>query len=166
MICDKCKKNNATTIYKQTINGNTTVMHLCSECAAKYGGFNFPANFFGTDDLFSQLLFPAYVKNSPDTSKRCPSCGKSFDEIISSGKVGCSNCYLTFENELSPSISKIHGNAEHSGKLPKGAGEKAQKAHKLDSLKKQLQQAIQNEEFEQAAKIRDQIKAMEGNNTE
>ncbi len=161
MLCDKCGKNSATHFYNQTVNGKSVAMNLCSECAKKLGGFNTITNDpFGLSDLFSGLLFP----NSQTTERRtviCKKCGKSFDDIMSDGKIGCSECYATFENRLAPTIEKIHGNAVHLGKVPRSAGKEVKRKKELNDLKDRLNDAIKKEDFENAALLRDEIKKLE-----
>ena len=82
-------------------------------------------------------------------------------EFMDSGKLGCDECYRTFYRELAPSIEKIHGKAAHSGKVPRSAGAVLQNRRKAEQLKAELAQAIREENFEKAAGLRDQIKALE-----
>lgn len=159
MLCDKCGKNTATHFYKQTVNGKSVSMNLCAECAKKAGFFPTMINDpFGLSDLFSGFLFP---HNEPLARQRvvCKKCGKSFDDIMSDGKIGCSECYATFEQELMPTIEKLHGNAIHTGKVPKSAGQEQKKEKELRDLKEQLEQAVKAEDFETAAVLRDKIKS-------
>lgn len=163
MLCDKCGKNNATHFYKQTVNGKSVSMNLCSECAKKVGGFStISKDPFGLSDLFSGLLFPN-VQAAERQTVICKKCGKSFDDIMSDGKIGCSECYVTFESRLAPTIEKIHGNAVHSGKVPRSAGKEVKRKKELTDLKDRLNEAIKKEDFENAALLRDEIKKLEAN---
>lgn len=166
MLCSKCGKREATTHYKQTINGKTIVMNVCSECAEEmglaqmfhgFGGFN-----FNIGDVFAGLLGNFSSSSLPAQENTvCPECHSDLRTIINSGKIGCSKCYTTFRNELIPTIEQLHGKVYHQGKLPRSAGEAArQKAH-LSSLKKKLEEAIRTQDFENAAKYRDEIQELE-----
>ena len=157
MICSECKSNNATMFYTQTINGETTELALCPECAAKHG-------LFSGSSLFSDLFtIPAFIK-SPKTEqnrKICSLCGKDEKSFIKDGKVSCPVCYETFEEELSAPIKRIHGNVSHIGRAPSKLKKQNDKKRMLTDLKTQLETAIKNEEYENAAIIRDKIRAME-----
>lgn len=165
MLCDKCGKNNATHFYKQTVNGKSVSMNLCSECAKKVGGFsNMSKDPFGLSDLFSGFFFPDTHSIERQTVI-CKKCGKSFNDIMSDGKLGCNECYTTFEERLTPIVEKIHGRAIHTGKVPRSAGKEVKRKKELTDLKDKLNEAIKNEDFENAAILRDKIKTFE-NNTE
>lgn len=160
MICNKCEKNQATTHIHSMLNGKVNDMWLCPECAAEIGYKN----------IFSDMTadFSSFLGNflgdglpARTSGSRCKSCGASFTDIARTGKVGCANCYQTFYDELLPSIEKMHGNTKHAGKVPSGAGRIAKTANQLEKLKRQLLNAIDRQEFEAAAKLRDQIQELE-----
>lgn len=160
MLCQKCGKNPATAHVKRTVNGKTSEMHLCAACAAEqgfgkmFGGFNL-GDFWGS--LFAEPTAPAVT----DTV-RCEGCGKSFREIVSSGRAGCPSCYTTFYDRLLPSVQRIHGKTGHVGKVACGASGEVRRLRELDDLRRQLNEAIAAQEYEECAKLRDQIRALEG----
>jgi protein arginine kinase activator len=159
MLCEKCKKKAATVLYKQTVNGVSEQMALCADCANKVslgGLFDDNFNFFGS-------LFEKKPRSADE--KVCTLCGSTYDQIVRDGKVGCAKCYEVFADRLRPSIERIHGNSRHVGKKPKGDikhDEHDEKKEKLDRLRKELSEAVEQENFEQAAKLRDEIRALEG----
>ena len=165
MLCQKCGKHEATTHIKQVINGEFTEMYLCSDCAEKSGytdsfsGFGFDlSNFFSS--FFSQ---PKYSLESKQV-ERCPKCGTSFREIVKSGKIGCADCYEKFYDLLVPSIQRIHGKTQHNGKVIDVIHDERKEEtaeEKIAKLKNKLQKAIEEQEFELAAQLRDEIKALE-----
>ncbi len=161
MLCEKCKKNPATTHIRKSVNGVQEEWILCSHCA-KEMGYN-QLSFF-TGGLLGSLFSGELADKTAEDAIRCPFCGISFEEIARSGEVGCEDCYQNFRARLTPTIEKLHGKAGHLGKTPFEHPDEP--AHKQDDtlskLKEQLQQAIENQEFEQAAVLRDQIKEMEG----
>ncbi len=165
MLCEKCKKNTATTHIRKSVNGIREEWVLCSECA-KEMGYNQLSFFKG--GLLGSLFSGELSDKTAEGAVRCPCCGISFEEIATSGEVGCEDCYEFFRNRLTPTIEKLHGKAGHLGKKPLGKREqeqpleKEQETHSLAQLKEELAQAIENQEFEQAAVLRDQIKEMEG----
>lgn len=162
MLCQSCSKNTATTHIKTIVNGEFKEYALCSECAKKLGymnlfddfGFdlnNFLGSFFGSEKKME--AFPH--------TKRCEKCGSSFSDIVKIGKVGCAHCYDVFKDEMLMSIQRMHGNTTHSGKVPSSAGAKAKLVSNIEKTKGELKLAIEKQEFEKAAKLRDRIKAME-----
>jgi protein arginine kinase activator len=94
-------------------------------------------------------------------SQVCSLCGSTSEDIARTGRVGCAVCYETFSKVLSPYITRIHGNTSHSGRIPVGAGGKIRLRRKLDALKADLRRAVEAEEFERAAVLRDEIKQLE-----
>ena len=169
MKCQHCNEREATTFIKKNINGKKTEMHLCSECAAELGVLEdfAPENFFA-DTFFGNFLgagIPAM--NVLSGVDRCEYCGSSFNDIVNSGTVGCANCYSKFADKLEPSIVKVHGKTRHVGKnvtyTEEAEPEKeAQKPkNTVEVLKEELKQAIKEQRFEDAAVLRDKIKAMD-----
>lgn len=163
MICQSCKKNTATTFIQKTINGKTTSLHLCHECAAKQ---NLPLwNGFDLDNFWGNLFAEPSARAMADTV-RCEGCGHSFREIVSSGKAGCPECYTTFYDRLLPSIERIHGKAHHVGKTPAGTTESKNTQKELQLLKTQLQDCIDKQEYEHCAELRDRIRELESEGKE
>ena len=167
MLCQNCGKNEATTHIKRIVNGDTTQMHLCSDCAGHLGyGDMFSGFGLNLDDFFGGFLGDTVQMLASPTEQRCPKCGNTFGDIVRSGKVGCSECYDIFYDKLLPSIQRIHGRIKHNGKQAPAVETVAQpvpevKEDPVEKLKKDLAQAIENQEFEQAAVIRDKIKELE-----
>ena len=165
MLCQNCGKNEATTHLKQIINGDMAESHLCSDCAAHLGYSDMFSGFgLNLSGLFGGLLGDMMPSLGAGNAPRCPKCGTAFSDIVRDGKVGCSECYRTFYDKLLPSIQRIHGKIKHSGKTSQSAPaeEKVQTtAEKIEKLKEAMNNAVAAQEFEQAAKIRDEIKALE-----
>lgn len=169
MLCNKCKKNEATYYMEQNINGKVTKIALCHECAKEYNGFSF--NPFGEFNLLGGL-FNTQPTQRPQTTekKRCTLCASSFDEIVKNGRVGCAKCYEVFKDELEPTIRRIHGNVKHAGRCPMGHAPKDdgkketviknETANEISDLRNKLNEAVAREDYETAAKLRDQIRSM------
>ncbi len=157
MLCDKCKKNPATTHVHTVINGVVVEKNLCSYCAAEdyVGGQGSIVNMLAS--MFGESL----AHRPPEKGLRCPCCGAAFAEIAERGKAGCPQCYSTFKNQLLPSIQRLHGKTKHIGKVPANASEEMKKSAKIDKLKESLKEAIAAENFEQAALLRDEIRQLE-----
>ena len=162
MLCQNCQHADATTHLKRITNGEYTEIHLCSECAAALGVTDvFP----GFGSAFGDLLgaaFPATdMKRVGNRVLRCEVCGFTFDDIARTGKPGCPNCYRVFGEKLKPSLQKLHGRAAvHMGKVPNGASEETRREHRLSQLKEQLNAAIDEQNFEKAAQLRDELRRL------
>lgn len=168
MICQVCGKKTATTHIKTIVNGKLTQYHLCSECAKEKGY----SNLFTDWGLgFGNLLGGLIGGNAAEENVvRCGTCGASFEEITKTGKIGCADCYKTFRRQLVPVIQRIHGTTRHKGKVPGGSALRIADSNNkimpvgeslLEEKKRQLQKAIESQNFEQAAVLRDEIKEME-----
>lgn len=170
MICQHCNKNEANTHIKKSINGEVTEMHLCSKCASELGvteEFRMPTmgEFFAGSFLGNFLGSGVAEMNSLAGVERCKTCGASFDDIVNSGHLGCSDCYDKFEDKLEPSITKLHGKAKYIGKFVSYTDEvnkentenEPNMANQIDELKAELKQAIIDQRFEDAAVLRDKI---------
>jgi len=164
MLCEKCNKNIANVYLKNNINGNITENYLCSECAGKLYGQNYTSLFnlnSGLDsDIFNMFNFDkiAAPSASPVTKNNiCPMCNSSFSDIIKSGKAGCGRCYATFRSELEPNVIRIHGTAKHTGKIPKSMNTQITAKRKIEELNIKLKKMIAEQNFEEAAVIRDEI---------
>ncbi len=172
MLCETCKKRTATVFYNENINGKTRSYSLCGECAAKLrekgelqditsmiGSFADPFSSL-QDDLFGGFFgIPTPLPLS--TQKKCPSCESTYAQISKSGKVGCPQCYTTFREELSRLIASVHGTTSHKGDVPARHRAKKERDHRLQELKAELQTAIQNENYEHAATLRDEIRTLQ-----
>ena len=158
MLCQKCKKNEATAHYTEIINGKRQEMYLCSECAAKQN-----MNVFGDlPSLFGSMFFgePKHRRLATGSVRSCPKCGMTLEEIADSGMLGCAECYNAFSEELAPYLTRIHGRATHVGRIPKSAGGELKLRSELNEARESLKKAIDAQEFEQAAKLRDRIKEL------
>ncbi len=161
MKCENCRKNRADFIYTESINGKKKEIYLCNKCAHKLGldDFNFNlANFF-----FDTVDTPAkYAEAKPklDETQICKVCGFSFDDIVNLGKFGCSNCYDTFSDKLDKVFLKMHGKNRYKGKKLNIEGIKENKEEIIERLEKELKESVLREDYENAAKLRDEIKEL------
>ena len=166
MKCQKCGANNANTHVKTIINGEFREYDLCSECAHKMGYTNV---FADMENDFSGLLGSFFTNVLPARTQatRCEFCGSTYSEIAKTGQVGCAHCYELFADQLYPSIRRIHGNTTHCGKnsgkqeAPEQKPAEMTKEQKISELKKQLDKAVSEQNFERAAELIDEIKETE-----
>lgn len=157
MLCSKCHKNEATVYFKQNINGEVREYALCPVCAAEAELGFAPLNLFGS------MLSPSKPRAE---HKRCTLCSSTFEEIKRRGKVGCAECYGVFADELKPMIESIHRTSKHVGRAPEGYSEKRRTENELEALRKDLKAAIEAEEYERAAELRDLIRQKEADHDE
>lgn len=169
MKCQLCGKNSATNYMKIVVNGKLREYALCGECAKK-SGYNTLFDPLMLD--FNSLMGGLFGNTTPEMTDtvRCPGCGSSFGEIAQSGKVGCAECYKTFRSKMMPSIQRIHGNTKHCGKHSMSRALRIKPESKMTVVDpkvnliaqkaKELQEAIEVQNFERAAELRDEIKSL------
>lgn len=157
MLCQKCQKNNATVKIVKNYNGHITEQYLCQGCA---GGEELTFSDFPKDNLFNDLLGVFSPVSTSDYV--CDKCHTSYKEFKQTGKFGCEECFDKFEGYIDKLFKNIHSSNTHSGKIPKRCGEHLKLKRQKADLKAALQKAIQDENYEEAARIRDIIKEMEG----
>ena len=161
MLCDICNKKKATVHLTEIVDDQMSEMHLCEECARQKSVQM--EQQFGLADLLAGLAdFGKPAKEETHQTVKCPNCGMNYDEFRKFGRLGCSDCYDAFKMQLSTLLKKVHGASHHVGKSPAkiSQSEKA-KIENFQELKAELQQAIQMEDFELAAEIRDKIRDLE-----
>ena len=161
MLCDKCKKNNATVHIRSVVNGVATEKNLCGYCAANEGYNDIQHNSLA--QMLASVFNDTVSLSGGAKTLRCPCCNSTFEQIAKSGKLGCSECYTAFKEKLLPSLKRLHGSTEHIGRIPN----KAPLAVKTDTesieyLKMKLNELVAEEKFEEAATVRDKIKKIEG----
>ncbi|MCD6318445.1 UvrB/UvrC motif-containing protein [Candidatus Aerophobetes bacterium] len=161
MLCQLCGQREATVHFKEVINGVTRELHLCEVCAEKEGFLSksFPLPDFSLPSLITGLT--EFDTVLPKKEKKCPGCGLSYTQIEKKGKMGCSLCYQTFEEYISPLLEKIHGRVLHRGKVPRRGKMRSKIERQLYQLRQELDKAVKKEEYERAAKLRDKIKKLQ-----
>ena len=165
MQCDVCAKKKATVHLTEIVDEQMTEMHLCEECAREKSVQM--EQQFGLADLLAGLAdFGKQVKDVDTVKIECSNCGMSYEDFRKFGRLGCGECYSAFKDQLGALLKKIHGSNRHHGKGPLRIAkvinqELAVKGETVEELRQQLQQAIQSENFEKAAEIRDQIRQLE-----
>jgi protein arginine kinase activator len=167
MLCDDCKKREATIQLTQIINNEKLTLNLCQKCADKRGfhspfeGVPFPLAEF----LSSMISPPGSGKEKKSLAKaekeaRCPVCKLSFSDFAQRGRLGCGSCYKVFRIQLKDLLRKIHGSDRHRGKIPNLPGVEMEYLKKERRLQEELKKAVDDENFEMAAQIRDKIKSI------
>lgn len=160
MKCDLCNKK-ATVHLTEIVDEQMSEMHLCEECAREKSVQM--EQQFGLSDLLAGLTdFGKQVKSADKVDLKCAACGITYDDFRKFGRLGCSECYDAFKSHLSTLLKKIHGSNHHFGKTPKKMPQSdKKKVEDLQDLKTKLMEAIQIEDFEKAAQLRDKIRDIE-----
>lgn len=166
MLCQNCHERESTVHITKIVNGQAGKMYLCSECAQKVQGLSLSL-YPGTVSDFLQALFGVNSKEGTAQTlgilqqEKCPGCGKTFEKIQKTGRMGCSQCYEIFEPQMEMLLRRIHGGGTHVGKIPVRSGAVVRTEKEKIKLKGKLQELILKEEFEEAAKVRDKIRELE-----
>jgi len=161
MVCDACKQQQATVHLTEIVNDEMTELHLCEACANQKGAQ--VESHFGLSDLLGGLAEVGKAQEPEEevAAKTCPSCGMTYEDFRKVGRLGCAECYVTFKRNLATLLKRIHGSPHHLGKSPGRLVKPPKVKLELTELKKRLEQAIEMEEFEEAAHLRDQIRELE-----
>lgn len=185
MLCENCNQNEATVYVSRVVNGQMAEHYLCNECVKEgQKDMGTPEILFNNfiSELMKIALEEGYVKSPKvPAQKRCPRCDLSLEEFLEIGRFGCKECYTIFNNELKNAFTNVHGNTQHVGKTivsdedVTGIKTVAQKvsaadyiesrAEKLRGLEEALQKAIKEEAYEEAAHLRDTIRAIKKEGT-
>jgi len=171
MFCERCKKNEATIHLSEIVKDVKSEVHLCEQCAREVGLNTKISNFSLTLPEMLTFLNVDEV-NEYQGKKRCTTCGCDFIEYKTNGKLGCPDCYHTLSEQLEPALVTFHGDARHCGKFPLFSGNiqheiktAVENNHTIDELQKlrdDLEEAVNDERYEDAAVIRDRIKELTG----
>src|SRR5882757_5565738 len=156
MLCCVCNKKEATVHLTQIAGDKMQKVDLCEECA-KHKGVNDPAG-FSLADLLLGLGASQEIDQSAGSELKCPKCGFTQADFKKAGRLGCAECYSTFADGLEGLLKSMHKGTRHTGKVPESLQLSKDLAERLKSLQKKLTKAIEEENFEQAAQLRDEIK--------
>jgi protein arginine kinase activator len=146
MVCESCGQGEAVVQFTQIVNNQVTKRHLCEQCAAAEGveGIGTPSH-FPLSDFLAQMGDPTEL--SPATEAACGFCGLTFAAFRETGRLGCPHCYASFESHLRG--------------LLRSDPTASERAKRLEGLRRRLQRAVDSEDFERAAEIRDLIRSLE-----
>lgn len=162
MLCEDCKKNKATIQWTQIVDDKKAILNLCKECAEKRG-FHSPFEGgvpFPLAEFLSSMLDKGTKKGETSAQIKCPNCQMTFEEFSRVGRLGCGSCYTTFRPQLNDLLRKIHGSNRHRGKIPFTPGDTMKPLREERKLQDELKKAIDREDFEEAARVRDKIKSL------
>ncbi|WP_182201213.1 UvrB/UvrC motif-containing protein [Paraliobacillus salinarum] len=171
MECEECHERPATLHLTKIINGEKNEIHVCERCAKDKGYIDYDEPAYSIHDLLAGLFhYEPTVSKSQSFNKQqqetlqCSKCGMTYREFTKIGKFGCASCYDAFEEYLNPIFRRVHsGNITHDGKIPNRQGTFLKKKQLVQEYKGKLKDLIENEQFEEAAVMRDKIKELENN---
>lgn len=153
MICESCQVNQASVDFTQIVNGETKKLQLCAECAAeKKIDVHGPLSL--TDILFG--LGNTTEDAAPGPDEACPNCHMRRSDFRKTTQLGCPVCYETFADDLAPMFRSMHRDIRHAGKIPRSE----QFNVELQSLEEQLGEAVERQDFEEAARLRDAVREL------
>jgi protein arginine kinase activator len=160
--CENCGATDAVVHLTQIVNNEMSTHHLCQTCAAAKGLHDSP-------DPSNEQLLDLIEKVSPNIAglsrtgtEQCAFCGLTFDDFRKTTRLGCPQCYEAFSDHLPRLLRRIHGGVKHVGKVYLPPDPTASEMEKrLEGLRRKLERAVQSEDFERAAEIRDEIRASE-----
>ncbi len=158
MLCCVCKQKEATVHLTQIMDGGKMQkVDLCDGCAKEKGVTE------GTFSLADMLLGLGVSQEMEEAAAgvelKCPHCGFTQADFKKAGRLGCAHCYETFAEGLEALLKTMHKGTRHKGKVPLACRSSQGLREKISTLQKQLEKAVDDEDFEQAAHVRDEIKA-------
>ncbi len=161
MLCKRCRKNLATVRYAEVVDGHVRHIGLCPECLAKYEadsvvGFELSKPVSGADRR--QADFDSV---SEGVEERCKACGHGQSRRLETGRVGCCQCYETFSEDVESFLARLHPAVRHRGKTPYVDDARVRVLADLQSKRALLRSALQTENYEEAAHLRDEIHVLE-----
>jgi len=157
MLCCICKEKEAKVHLTQIVGDKMQKIDLCEECA-KTKGVNDPAGFSLADLLLGLGAAQEIEQAAGGAEVKCSRCGFTQADFKKAGRLGCPECYKTFAEGLESLLKTMHKGTRHVGKVPEALRQTRDVADRLKLLHKKLNKAIEEEDFEQAALLRDEIK--------
>lgn len=162
MLCDNCGQNEAEVHLTQIVDNEMTTVHLCPSCAAEKGLDAGSTKNLPLTDFLAMMGQAVVTEEERAVAGPCTYCHTTVDDFRRSGRLGCPHCYSVYESQLRAILRRIHGSTYHLGKVyVPPASEAADRAARLAGLRRKLQRAVEAEDFERAAALRDQIRELE-----
>ena len=152
MQCEECGKRPAEVLVTTVVNGQAASRHLCRECVKKYKAGDLQGV------LAAVLSAMAHKQQTPDIT--CHGCGLTYGEFQKTGMLGCAECYQAFRQHLAPLITRVQGRAQHAGRRPPVSPQEQERINKMEELRTLMEAAVAMENFEEAARLRDALRAL------
>ncbi|MFI5370565.1 MAG: UvrB/UvrC motif-containing protein [Candidatus Eisenbacteria bacterium] len=163
MLCQICGKNPASVHFTEIQNNKMSEIHVCDRCAEEKGLQTTVAKpKFDIAELIAGLADTMTNTEEERVGRvQCPRCGLLYSSFKETGRLGCSECYQAFQFQLRPLLRRIHGDTRHKGRVPARDGQGVSRSRQLQRMHDELQRAVEREEFEHAAELRDAIRRLE-----
>jgi protein arginine kinase activator len=158
MLCNVCKQNEATVHITEIVDDQIKKVDLCEACK-KEKGVSDPVS-YALADMLLGLGGAQSAEPAAETKRKCPTCGYTQAEFKKAGRFGCADCYVTFADGLDGLLKNMHKGTRHVGKVPAALQRSRDYTETLKSMQKKLEKAVSDENFEQAARLRDEIKVL------
>jgi protein arginine kinase activator len=163
MLCQICGKNPASVHFTEIHDNKMSEIHVCERCAEEKG-MHTPAqqHKFEIADLLAGMVDSmTHTEEERVGHVQCPRCGLLYSSFKETGRLGCADCYTAFQFQLRPLLRRIHGDTHHRGKTPVHGQDTVSSHRQIQRLHDELQRAVEREEFERAAQVRDEIRKLE-----
>lgn len=163
MLCQICGKSPATLHFTEIHDNKMSELHVCQRCADEKGLHTQPdkQKFDIADVIAGMMDGMTQTEEERVGHVQCPNCGLLYSAFKETGRLGCADCYTAFQFQLRPLLRRIHGDTRHRGKSPSRDGEGVSRSRQMQRLYDELQRAVEREDFERAAEVRDEIKRLE-----
>ena len=163
MPCEQCREREAVIHLTQIVNEQVTTLHLCERCAAEKGVDSPGAQPKTPLGTFLAAMGQEPEQTQPPRAETCARCGGSLQDFRESGRLGCSDCYRSFEVPLRDLLRRLHGSTHHMGERYSEQGGPAApvQGQQQTELREQLRLAVETENFELAAELRDRLRVLE-----
>ena len=166
MLCEECHQNEAVYTISVMMGEAMTQRHLCADCMAK---MNMNIASGNMQKLLGAILNAINRGEQPEEGEKvpddqpditCPRCRMTLGKFIKTGRLGCPDCYQAFAAQLHPMLLQIHGRVQHAGRKPLQSETDQRSRYEQEELTRQLQLAVNAEDYEHAAEIRDRLRAL------
>jgi protein arginine kinase activator len=163
MVCDNCGSTDAVVHLTQIVNNQMSTHRLCEKCAAEKGLETTPEPAaFPLTNLLAQMGKDSSPEPEPAPGQQCSFCGLTFKDFRETGRLGCPHCYETYATHLQRLLRRVHGGTQHVGKVYLPPDPSASELERrLEALRRKLNRAVESEDFERAAELRDEIRSLE-----
>lgn len=168
MLCEKCKQKEASVVYSEVKGKKKIQHHLCEQCLQSQSEYiEEPSFSYSLQSLIGKFLEAVASQAEREESQiKCEQCGITYNKFRKQGRFGCENDYVVFRESLIKLFQHIHGASRHKGKVPAKFRRIDDSHRRISKLQKLLEQAVKEERYEEAAALRDQIKALENKTSE
>ena len=156
MLCEECGQFPASVMITVLVNGETSTRHLCKGCVSKIQS----SIQQGDIQSFLSSLMSSINTENKVPQRVCSKCHMTYEEFQKTGKLGCAHCYEEFRELLKPLLLRIHGRAQHAGRMPAMNAKDQEKKELIASLRVRMEQAVSEENFEEAAQLRDRLRQL------